>query len=318
MGRLKRQERLEVIGEELKQLGMQQEELRARLTQARDAQDFPMAQQLQQQLEQLNGQHVQLMAEQSELIKRQRHQRCYSKGNGRMSSCSDPERPDTDDTDSQYSFSNTSSPSQDVHDSSSQDYPLPTQTGELKVPMQVPDIFPMKGGNKKSSAHITKQMMQETLMDEGLRVVKELSSQIKDEPDGLTPMSLSMAMAISAAGGDGLPSPIPPSGHPQHPSQHHMLQSYRYACAMGIPPGGVAVGGGSGSASCAGATNGTSIGRERDCRPNGNGPGPENSAPSNDVEKAAASTINALLSLSQNAGRGLKQEVLSPNCPATD
>ena len=60
--------------EELKQLGMQQEELRARLTQARDAQDFPMAQQLQQQLEQLNAQQVQMIAEQSDLIKRQRHQ----------------------------------------------------------------------------------------------------------------------------------------------------------------------------------------------------------------------------------------------------
>lgn len=210
-----------------------------------------------------------------------------------------------------------------MHDSSSQDYPIPTQTGnELKVPMQVPDIFPLKGGNKKSNAHITKQMMQETLMDEGLRVVKELSSQIKDDPDGLAPMSLSMAMAMSAAGGDGLPSPIPPPGHPQHPSQHHLLQSYRYACAMGMPPvgpGGNA--GGSGSALCSTATNGTPlIGRERDCRPNSNGQGPEssNSGPSNDVEKAAASTINALLSLSQNAGRGMKQEVLAPSGPTTE
>jgi len=31
---------------------------------------------------------------------------------GRVSSCFDSERPDTDDTDSQFSFSNTSSPSQ--------------------------------------------------------------------------------------------------------------------------------------------------------------------------------------------------------------
>lgn len=36
---------------------------------------------------------------------------------------------------------------------------------------------------KKPNSHITKQLVQETLIDEGLRVVKELANQIKDETD---------------------------------------------------------------------------------------------------------------------------------------
>ncbi|GAB6031952.1 hypothetical protein CHUAL_010334 [Chamberlinius hualienensis] len=361
IGRMKRQERLEMIGEDLKQLSLQQEELRVKLTQARDAQDFPIAQQIQQQLEQLNAQQVQYMAEQSELVKRQRHSRYYSsKGNGRMSSCSDPERPDTDDTDSQYSFSNTSSPSQDVHDSSSQDFTLQSQaTGDLKVQMQVQDMFPLKGSNKKSNAHITKQMMQETLMDEGLRVVKELSSQIKEEPDILTtnsnvPMSLSVSPAGGGNGssGDGLTGSI--GGHHHHHQHHHhqhqaqthphhhspssqsqihqSMQSYRYPpCTLAVAPPNVNIGNnnvGLGNSGCC-TPNGTSssspiIGRgDRDCRPpSSNGQGPENHSNSNssDVEKAAASTINALLSLSQNAGRGMKHEYPSPSstCPKAD
>uniref|UniRef100_T1IVT0 NAB co-repressor domain-containing protein n=1 Tax=Strigamia maritima TaxID=126957 RepID=T1IVT0_STRMM len=269
--RSKRQERLEAIGEELKQIALQQEELRARISQARDLHDFPAVQQYQQQCEQLGVQQVQYMTEQSELMKRHRQPRYYGgKGNGRISSCSDPDRPDTDDTDSQFSYSNASSPSQDVHDSSSQDYST-GQTGELKMQ----DMFGLKVSTKKTNAQLTKQLMQETLMDEGLRVVKELSNQIKEQPDGL-PVSSAMA-SLS----DGMYAPD--RGELSRPGA--ML-------------------------SRANSTNG---GGNSQCMPVG-GCGEGGSSTSSDVEKVAANTINALLSLSQTAGggRGIKQEPPSP------
>lgn len=71
--------------------------------------------------------------------------------------------------DSQFSCSNASSPSHDNQDSSSQD-----------ANHQISDVFK---ASRKTNAQITKQLVQETLMDEGLRVVKELASQIKENSD---------------------------------------------------------------------------------------------------------------------------------------
>lgn len=42
-----------------------------------------------------------------------------------------------------------------------------------------------KTGNSVAANHITKQLVHETLMDEGLRVVKELADQIKDDGSGV-------------------------------------------------------------------------------------------------------------------------------------
>lgn len=49
--------------------------------------------------------------------------------------------------------------------------------------MHTTDVFGTMKMVKKTSAQLTKQLVQETLMDEGLRVVKELANQIKEESE---------------------------------------------------------------------------------------------------------------------------------------
>ena len=46
-------------------------------------------------------------------------------------------------------------------------------------------LLAKKTGNSVAANHITKQLVQETLIDEGLRVVKELTDQIKDDGTGI-------------------------------------------------------------------------------------------------------------------------------------
>ncbi|XP_022238962.1 uncharacterized protein LOC106457358 isoform X6 [Limulus polyphemus] len=181
--RKKRQDRLEFIAEQLKTLGHQQEEMKIRLQQAREIQDYTGANQIQPQLEQISTQQMQLINEQSELNKQLRKiERQYSFGRGysQMSTCSEPEKVDTDDTDSQFSvYSTLSSPalSQDNQNSPSQDSSHSLQTQDVFTAMRA------ASANKRTNAQITKQLVQETLMDEGLRVIKELANQIKDESE---------------------------------------------------------------------------------------------------------------------------------------
>ncbi|KAL1414825.1 hypothetical protein MTO96_007166 [Rhipicephalus appendiculatus] len=80
-------------------------------------------------------------------------------------------------------YSNNSSPtlSHEAHDSPSQDSNQSSNLAQ-QAPPSAADVFNMKMASvKKTSAQITKQLVQETLMDEGLRVIKELASQIKSE-----------------------------------------------------------------------------------------------------------------------------------------
>ncbi|XP_076366803.1 NGFI-A-binding protein 1-like isoform X2 [Tachypleus tridentatus] len=185
----KRQERIEAIGEQLKTLGAQQEELKAKLQQSRELQNFSGVSHIQQQLEQLSTQQMQLINEQSELNKQLRRLERYSlggRGYGHISNCSESEKLDTDDTDSQFSaYSNTSSPplAQDTQDNPPLDFNSSLSTTDMFNTMR------MVSSSKKTNAQITKQLVQETLMDEGLRVVKELASQIKDENDSSTAIS---------------------------------------------------------------------------------------------------------------------------------
>ncbi|XP_076329142.1 uncharacterized protein LOC143235150 [Tachypleus tridentatus] len=67
--RKKCQERLENIDEQLKSLGRQQEEIKVRLKQAREIQDYTGVSQIQPKLEHISTQQMQLINEQSELSK---------------------------------------------------------------------------------------------------------------------------------------------------------------------------------------------------------------------------------------------------------
>ncbi|XP_076338146.1 uncharacterized protein LOC143240121 isoform X2 [Tachypleus tridentatus] len=185
----KRQERIEVIGEQLKTLGAQQEELKAKLQQCRELQNYPGVTQTQRQLDQLSTQQMKLINEKSELNKQLKRLERYSysgRGYGHLSNCSESEKLDTDDTDSQFSaYSNTSSPpmNQETNDSPSLDFNHSLPTADMFSAMKTVST------GRKTNAQITKQLVQETLMDEGLRVVKEFANQIKDENNSSVPHS---------------------------------------------------------------------------------------------------------------------------------
>ncbi|RWS27693.1 NGFI-A-binding protein 1-like protein [Leptotrombidium deliense] len=178
----RRQERLEGIVDQLKTLGTQQEELKMQMQQAREMQNYPVVSQFQSELDHLSTQQMQLINEQSELSKQirriEKYQAGIQRGFNRIPSISD-EKGDTDDTDSQFSlYSNTSSPSvsQEPRGES------PTQESSQNSTDDFSKLLPAKKtGNTTVATQLTRQLVQETLIDEGLRVVKEYTDQNKDE-----------------------------------------------------------------------------------------------------------------------------------------
>ncbi|XP_064472373.1 NGFI-A-binding protein 1-like isoform X3 [Ornithodoros turicata] len=274
----KRQDRLEGICDQLRSLGRQQEELKARLQQSRDLHNMavmPQLQsQLQSQLEHLSTQQMQLINEQSELSKQLRRIDKYCSGGkgqyGRLSSCSEQEKADTDDTDSQLSaYSNNSSPtlSHEAHEDGGPPGGGPTPA----------DVFNMKMASvKKTSAQITKQLVQETLMDEGLRVIKELANQIKSEESSVLDLPPPSTTAHP---------PGRPRGRPPRLDRGDYVGTSRIV--QGAPP-----------------QNG------HQDRPGSNGvEHPTNGLCDEDV--ATENSLNALLALSQKQGI-MKQEPSSP------
>lgn len=155
--RLRRQERLEQITEELRNVSERTEELLGAAVQSyREPSDLPT---LQYQMEALQSRQTQLLLEQSEIMKHNHlHSSRRSSSSGRMSSCLDAERLDTDDTDSQLSFSNASSPSQEVGDSRD------------SLTRDTDTRSPSKPGSQKQSREYT--AFQDS--DEELRLVKEM------------------------------------------------------------------------------------------------------------------------------------------------
>ncbi|XP_054721558.1 uncharacterized protein LOC129231295 [Uloborus diversus] len=179
--RKRRQDRLEVVTEQIKMLAGQQHDLKTGLQQSRDTHNAVVVNQIQTQLDHLATQHYQLVNEQSELSRQlRRFDRYFSECRyGLRSSCSENDKIDTDDTDSQfsvYSYESSASTGHDANESPSHDSNMSVQTNDGYGGVK-------NAQGKKSNSHITKQLVQETLMDEGLRVVKELANQIKDEAD---------------------------------------------------------------------------------------------------------------------------------------
>jgi len=104
----RRRERVEQIADEERLYSDSLEELRGRASQARVAGDVVSLQHISQQIELYQAKRGQLLQERDE------HQRII-RFSSRMSTCSDPDRPDTDDETSQRSYSNASSPSASLH-----------------------------------------------------------------------------------------------------------------------------------------------------------------------------------------------------------
>ncbi|GBL72490.1 NGFI-A-binding protein 1 [Araneus ventricosus] len=179
--RKRRQDRLEAVTEQIKLLAGQQHDLKTGLQQSRDTHNVVAVGQIQNQLDLLANQHYQLINEQSELSRQLRRlDRYFTEYRyGVRSSCSENDKIDTDDTDSQfsvYSYESSASIGHDANESPSHDSNMSAQTND-----GYSGIKNVQG--KKTNSHITKQLVQETLIDEGLRVVKELANQIKDETD---------------------------------------------------------------------------------------------------------------------------------------
>ncbi|XP_015784491.1 putative uncharacterized protein DDB_G0277255 isoform X2 [Tetranychus urticae] len=186
--RSRRQGRLENIIDQLKTLGSQQKELKIQLQQARDLQNLSHINQVQTELEHISTQQTQLINEQSEINKQLRKLEKFHPGLNRGLNHSLPEdKGDTDDTDSQFSvYSNELSPcmSQTGHDDS------PAQESSQNSDNFNRILPANKTGNHQVSNQLTRQLVQETLLDEGLRLIKEftdvqnkdcdLTSRIKD------------------------------------------------------------------------------------------------------------------------------------------
>jgi hypothetical protein len=116
-----------------------------------------------QEQEAIAGRIQILMMEKTELLKLNKRVRRNS---------GDLERPDTDDTDSQFSYSDAAISPKDENTNES----LSLNTNHS------PSI--------KSSTKLAKQLVQETLMDEGLRVAKEIVESSKDEVSPRPPESV--------------------------------------------------------------------------------------------------------------------------------
>ncbi|XP_014666103.1 PREDICTED: uncharacterized protein LOC106808059 [Priapulus caudatus] len=156
------QERMVELNAELKKVAVKQEQVKGQIQLAKEGEDFLLLQELQTELERLTTKRLLFMTEQSDIIKKQkRSDRYFSSKPTEYSADSrsmDGEC-DHDGEDSQLS-SNVSSPE---------------QMGEQQQGLDMNDlrsrdlcIAPVKMNAQK-----TKQLMQETLFGEGLRVAQE-------------------------------------------------------------------------------------------------------------------------------------------------
>lgn len=99
-------------------------------------------------------------------------------------------------------------------------------------------------GANKTNAQITKQLVQETLMDEGLRVVKELASQIKaDNPMMVDVVGAAHNAAVTISPPPPhLPHHLPHHAHLHHHHNHvhqmHHLNHVAVKCRMSPPSPG--------------------------------------------------------------------------------
>ncbi|XP_013381464.1 NGFI-A-binding protein 1 isoform X2 [Lingula anatina] len=153
LDQIKREERMTQINQELHEVAQQQEEVKTQIQLARDEENFPRIHELQTELENLTSKQLQLLTEQSEIIRRQRRSQIYNmtkKATNGNTSLED------DGTDSSNIPSGSTSPQHEGHeedlDFSRHDF--------YRVP---PKANPQK----------TRQFVQETLFDEGLRIAQQ-------------------------------------------------------------------------------------------------------------------------------------------------
>jgi len=177
----RRRERMEQILDEARMITDRLDELRGAAGQARMSGDIPALQHISQQVELCQAKQAQLMQEKDE------HQRII-RFSSRMSTCSDPDRPDTDDENSQRSYSNASSPSASLQ---APNYVLSASGGQI-IAVQNPALslsgaFP--GGRASPPSHPPPTSMSGLIL--GSRPVpsspSRTSPSLKQEPSSPPP-----------------------------------------------------------------------------------------------------------------------------------
>ncbi|XP_067686825.1 titin homolog isoform X1 [Haliotis asinina] len=151
LDKIHREERMNCINQDMKRIKDRQEAIKTEIVTARDTQNSPLVQKLQQELETLTAQQLALLTEQGEILRKQKRSERYL--------MTKPERPcgqygDDDFTDSSNFPSGNSSPM------NSQDG---TELDFTKVAVYA--------ANFRSST--AQKFMQETLFDEGLRIAQQ-------------------------------------------------------------------------------------------------------------------------------------------------
>jgi len=181
----RRRERIGQIQDEERLIDDRLEELRGAASQARMSGDIPTLQHISQQVELCQAKKAQLMQEKDE------HQRII-RFSSRMSTCSDPDRPDTDDENSQRSYSNASSPSASLQ---APNYVLSASGGQI-IAVQNPALslsgaFP--GGHSSPPSHPPPTSMSGLIL--GSRTTmpsspSRTSPSLKQEPSSPPPASI--------------------------------------------------------------------------------------------------------------------------------
>ncbi|XP_064595424.1 uncharacterized protein LOC135462023 isoform X2 [Liolophura sinensis] len=155
LDKIHREERMTVIHSELAQISTAQEDLKSRIQLAKDSQDYTLVHNVQAQLETLMSRQVQLLSEQNDLVVKQQKYEKYiqmiSKGAvGNIYG-------DDDYADSSNLPSGASSPQNSLHDGDDFD----------GAKAEVYTLTPRRNAQK------TKQLVKETLFDEGLRIAQQ-------------------------------------------------------------------------------------------------------------------------------------------------
>ncbi|KAL4228741.1 negative regulation of transcription [Mactra antiquata] len=146
----KRQERLRLISQELAMISEKQEKIVTELDVAKEGQDVEKAESLQSQLEQITNKHLQLLTEQSELLRKQSYDMYGDLDTG------------SDKDDSNFGPSGSASPSQGERpDLTQQHLTLKSMLTSGQIPKLALGNFMGLGGDKN------------TLFDEGLRIAQQ-------------------------------------------------------------------------------------------------------------------------------------------------
>ncbi|XP_029646848.1 inner centromere protein A isoform X2 [Octopus sinensis] len=150
--KLQREERMTAINNEMVSLKQKQDEIKSQLVAAKDAGDAVSLQKLQGTRDLITSRQLHLMAEQNEIIKKQRRFERYQMKNARCSN-NGKEYNDDEATDSSNFPSGCSSPLND------------SQDGESYFDFTKSDLYTATQKNAK--------LVQETLFDEGLRIAQQ-------------------------------------------------------------------------------------------------------------------------------------------------